>query len=660
MIRRNNRFNNKGPGMTPAPPSNQESKGNVMSNATDSMNQDIHYIPLNKLELSPLNVRKTKTGADDLIASIKANGMMQNLSVYPGKKGRHLVFSGGRRLAALKALQAEGHFTEDYAVPCHVYSQEQAQELSLAENTIRLAMHPADQFEAFAALAEKGQTAEQIATRFGCTVKLVEQRMKLARVAPKIIKDYRAEKITLETLIAFAVTDDQARQLAVYKSSVGRTYPQVVRNSLTEGKIRATDRRVKFVTLETYEKAGGTVTTDLFAEEDTIFLDNPELLQALTDEKLKLTEAEFLAEGWGWAKVDESRDWNATAGSGRLIPDIDAPQELLDAKAQAEAEVDAIDKEWQEADEDDEALLDAIQQRHETAQDRLQDIHRQIRACAAYDPEEMKEAGCYAYLNHDGTLQVERGIVRRGEAEPEAEPEETPAKAEPKPKGMPESLKRDLAAYRLGAAQVEIAKHPAIAFDLLVFKMAKGVCSHGHAYDGPQVAFQRNYGGHAGREARDFVDSHMEAVKAELPLDWLELDTEAAQFAAFQLLPDADKHRILAFCVASTLQPKLHEGKAASAYDMALAQTGANVADYWRPTRENYLSRVSRMELLGIGRQLFSDQWANARFKEKKSNLVDALHTAFASDDATDKTRNWLPEGMAFTQSEPAEGKEAA
>ena len=36
--------------------------------------------------------------------------------------------------------------------------------MSLAENTVRLAMHPADQFEAFAALIDKGETAAEVAS----------------------------------------------------------------------------------------------------------------------------------------------------------------------------------------------------------------------------------------------------------------------------------------------------------------------------------------------------------------------------------------------------------------------------------------------------------------------------------------------------------------
>ena len=46
-----------------------------------------------------------------------------------------------------------------------------------------------------------------------------------------------------------------------------------------------------------------------------------------------------------------------------------------------------------------------------------------------------------------------------------------------KPKGMPETLKRDLEAYRLQVAQAEIARHPAVAFDLLVFNVARSACS---------------------------------------------------------------------------------------------------------------------------------------------------------------------------------------
>ena len=62
-------------------------------------------IELSKLVKSPLNVRKTASASADeeLKASILAHGLMQNLVVTEGKKGKFLVIAGARRLEALRA-----------------------------------------------------------------------------------------------------------------------------------------------------------------------------------------------------------------------------------------------------------------------------------------------------------------------------------------------------------------------------------------------------------------------------------------------------------------------------------------------------------------------------------------------------------------------------
>ena len=81
-------------------------------------------------------------------------------------------------------------------------------EISLAENEIRHAMHPADQFDAFKALADSGSSENYIAARFGVTPLFVRQRLKLANVSAKIIAAYRKGDLDLECVMAFAVTDD--------------------------------------------------------------------------------------------------------------------------------------------------------------------------------------------------------------------------------------------------------------------------------------------------------------------------------------------------------------------------------------------------------------------------------------------------------------------
>src|SRR5277367_1098013 len=104
----------------------------------------VRNIPLNKLVLSPTNVRKTPPSAAEeaeLKASIKSRGLKQNLVVHPSAdaKGVHAVTAGGRRLKALQELAAEGAISADFKVPCLVEQPEDALETSLMENTIRAA-----------------------------------------------------------------------------------------------------------------------------------------------------------------------------------------------------------------------------------------------------------------------------------------------------------------------------------------------------------------------------------------------------------------------------------------------------------------------------------------------------------------------------------------
>lgn len=87
---------------------------------------------------------------------------------------------------------ADGTLPATATVPCTIIDAEQdATELSLAENVVRVAMHPADQFEAWGGLIGKGATPDQIAARFGVTEATVRRRMALGRVSPKLLALYR-------------------------------------------------------------------------------------------------------------------------------------------------------------------------------------------------------------------------------------------------------------------------------------------------------------------------------------------------------------------------------------------------------------------------------------------------------------------------------------
>jgi type IV secretion system protein VirB10 len=76
---------------------------------------------------------------------------------------------------------------------------------------------------------------------------------------------YAEDGMTLEQLMAFSVTADQARQEQVWDnvSKSGYDEPYQIRRTLTENTVRASDRRAQFVGLDAYEEAGGTVAAAL-------------------------------------------------------------------------------------------------------------------------------------------------------------------------------------------------------------------------------------------------------------------------------------------------------------------------------------------------------------------------------------------------------------
>ena len=167
-------------------------------------------------------------------------------------------------------------------------------------------MHPADQFEAFADLVAEGRPIEDIAADFGVTPLVVQRRLKLANVSPRLLADYRADAVTLEQLMALAITDDHAAQeAAFYESPQWQRSPEALRDHLTHEEIDAgRDALAKFVGVQVYEQAGGAVRRDLFADEQNgIFLTDAALLESLTKDRLAPVAEQVQAEGWGWVDV---------------------------------------------------------------------------------------------------------------------------------------------------------------------------------------------------------------------------------------------------------------------------------------------------------------------------------------------------------------------
>ena len=268
-------------------------------------------IPLNRLVQSKANVRRTSraTGIDELMASIAAHGLRQNLNVRPTTGGRFEVVAGGRRLIALKKLARIGTIEVDAPVACLVLAMDDnPAEISLAENQVRLDMHPDDQCEAFRTLIEAGQPVEDVAARLGVSPAVVRQRLKLASVSPKLRALYRAGETTLAHLMAMTLTDDHAAQEAAFAEGYN---PDYIRRLLTDGTEEADSRLATFVGLDAYVAAGGAVVTDLFNPEQSYLIDAA-LLHTLALDKLGEAAKAVEAEGWAWVATELARDYQTS------------------------------------------------------------------------------------------------------------------------------------------------------------------------------------------------------------------------------------------------------------------------------------------------------------------------------------------------------------
>ena len=239
----------------------------------------------------------------------------------------------------------------------------------------------------------------------------MEKRLRLGNAAPVLLEAYRAGEIDLDTLMAFAVTTDHARQNAVWAAVSQQGYRPgawQIKRLLTEDRVPATSAIARFVGIEAYEAAGGSIDRDLFAEEDErgIWFDDPDLLNKLAMDSLQAAARE-LETRWKWAEARLDVDWSATAAFGRVRPQ---PAEPTDGE---KAEIERLRTRNDElANMDDDGWTEELVEEAGANEERLDEIEAMIEARAVYRREDIAIAGCIATVGNDGELKLIQGLVR--------------------------------------------------------------------------------------------------------------------------------------------------------------------------------------------------------------------------------------------------------
>lgn len=615
------------------------------------MSENLMTIPLCQLKRAALNVRKTGRKADieQLAASIEAHGLLENLVVRLVRVGSdeaeplYEVVAGGRRFDALKYLAKRHKITMDYPVPCRVLGEQDVSayvEISLAENIVRAPLHPADQFDAFAKLQKEGLAAEEIAARFGLPAKVVIQRLKLGAVSPRLMAAYRADELTLDQLMAFAITDDHAAQEAFWFDTphVHRS-PQAIRRHLTSALVEGGDRRALFIGIEAYEAAGGTVIRDLFQPESEGYFADSQLLDRLVAEKLEAEAGKVRDEGWSWVEVMSETDYGALAKFGRVKAGEIALSEEDEARLTTLAErydelVAALE------DQEDQAMsaeLDKIVEE----MDGLEEQHLQ------WSEEDRKCAGVILSLTPEGELEVNAGLIRpedrkREDADTEdGEPSrstERKEKSNGRPEGYSDALLTDLSAHRTAALREMLAGNPKVALAALVYRLAKPIfferfassCLHLQPSFIELGTFSKTVG--ESPAAAALLARHTQwcerLPEAEHLWSWL-LDTEQ------EVLLD-----LLAYCVALTLDAVHRKNESPGrrmieAKDLATA-LALDMTEWWQPTRALFFDHLTKGQIIEAVGEAISASTAKYLTEFKKADMAQRAEELL-------RDKRWLP-----------------
>ncbi|CAM4010082.1 ParB family chromosome partitioning protein [Kerstersia gyiorum] len=604
--------------------------------------QNLLLVPLSQLRPSRRNVRKTAgQSIDTLAASIARVGLLQNLTVILASDGEHYeVVAGGRRLAALKLLAKKRHIPKDWEVPCLLVQDASARTVSLTENVQREAMHPADQFEAFAALVAEGRPIEDIAADFAVTPLVVQRRLKLANVSPRLMADYRADAVSLDQLMALAITDDHAAQeAAFYDAPEWQRSPHALRDRLTEREIDAQHPLVRFVGMDAYQAAGGGIRRDLFAEGDAgVYLTDAALLETLVRSKLDEHAATIRAEGWAWVDATPSATYADLqafhrAPRERRTPNKREAQRMEKLQEKMQAIGEAVDAAM---DADDEDKADALQEEGDRLGEQLQALED---ALLDYSPNVKAAAGAIVTLDRQGQIVVHRGLLREAEAKAlrtlerlrqgfgsdgEAgndDPDENDE--QPKAVAMSDKLAQRLSAHRTAALQIEVARHPQVALAALVHGIVQTVLQGSYYIHDLPLGVSLKVQDRLEGIAPDIPDSPAAAALRELQQVAGEgLPQDSAELFSTLLGKSQDELvRLLAVCVAATVDVVTSRATALQPGTELAQAVGLYMAAWWKPTSEGYFQHIPKAAILdAVGD--FAPEQVSRLAKLKKADIA--------------------------------------
>lgn len=211
------------------------------------MKNEIIMLEIDKLVPHPVNPRKDVGDITELSQSIKASGIMQNLTVVP-YEGKYRVIIGHRRLAAsIKAGLKQ--------VPCVVADMDYKTQIAtmLSENMQRVDLKITEQVFGVQQLLDLGENIDYISEKTGLSKASVKKRCKLSALLPAdMLKKAEMRGGTLDEYIKCCEITDESSRREVLESIGTKNFKWVYEKVIEEQKEKINLPKVK----ERLEKLG--------------------------------------------------------------------------------------------------------------------------------------------------------------------------------------------------------------------------------------------------------------------------------------------------------------------------------------------------------------------------------------------------------------------
>lgn len=168
-------------------------------------------VPLSKIHQHPKNPRRNATAADELVESVKAQGLMQALVLAPHPEliGEYVLIAGHRRTDALTRAGAK---TAKAEIRDDLVTEVQQIEAMLTENSARADLTAMEEAEAYEQLQLFNLKPADIAKAVGRSRATVSSRLKLLNLGEQARTKVHDGQVTIDDALALADLPKTARE----------------------------------------------------------------------------------------------------------------------------------------------------------------------------------------------------------------------------------------------------------------------------------------------------------------------------------------------------------------------------------------------------------------------------------------------------------------